>query len=224
LAFLRSSGDSSLNDKDENITMIFPLYDEEVHVLASQSIRTFSCLQGKKVAVGAKGSGSSITASLLFKKSGVIPDQIIYLDAETALDQLRSKKIDAMIYVAGYPVSLFSQITARDELHLVPITDRKIGPPYIMSSIPARTYRWQENIVSTIAVKAVLAGYSYEEDDPASQKACDIGKIIYSNIDWLKQNGHQKWHDVRWLYDELQGWEKNVCVDNAVKKIISSQF
>jgi len=212
LEYLKTSNDYRLQSKAKNITMITPLYNEEVHILAHDPmIRELSCLQGKKVSIGSEGSGTAITASLLFKKSGITPGEIVYTSAEKALSALRSKTIDAMIYVSGYPISLFSQIVAADKLHLVRITGRPIEGSYIMSCIPAGTYKWQDNIVPTIAVKAVLAGYEYDEKQQQSRDVCEIGKIIYTNLDWLKKNGHSKWSNVR-LNDRLTGWKKNGCI------------
>jgi TRAP-type uncharacterized transport system substrate-binding protein len=85
-----------------------------------------------------------------------------------------------------------------------------------MSCIPKGTYPWQEGIVSTVAVKAVLTGYKYDDKGQQSKEVCEIGKIIYTNIDWLKINGHSKWGNVH-LDDSLTGWEKNRCVNNAVQ-------
>jgi TRAP transporter TAXI family solute receptor len=224
LEYLRASNDVNLQSKAKNITMISPLYNEEIHILThDSSIRELSCLKGKKVAIGPERSGTAITASLLFKKSGITPSEIIYTSAEQALSSLRAKTIDAMIYVSGYPISLFSQIVAADKLHLVPIMGRPIEGSYIMSCIPAGTYKWQDNIVPTLAVKAVLAGYNYDEKQQHSREICEIGKIIYTNLDWLKKNGHSKWSNVR-LNDKLTGWEKNRCIVGTVTALSSARF
>ncbi|MCI5119724.1 MAG: TAXI family TRAP transporter solute-binding subunit [Candidatus Electrothrix sp. AUS4] len=223
LEYLRSSDDHRLRAKAENIKMIIPLYNEEVHILVHDSIRDLNGLNGKKVAIGPLQSGTAITASLLFKKSGVTPGQLVYSSAEEALSSLRSKAIDAMVYVSGYPVSLFSQISPADKLQLVPIMDRRIGGSYIMSCIPERTYTWQKGIVPTIAVKAVLVSYDYNEKQQASKDVCEVGKIIYTNIDWLKRNGHSKWGNVR-LDDSLDGWEKNGCIKDAIMSLSSANF
>ena len=223
LEYLKTSNDYSLQSKAKNITMITPLYNEEVHILARESIRKFSDLNGKKVAIGPEKSGTAITASLLFKKSGITPSEKIYISAEQALSALRSKTIDAMMYVSGYPVSLFSQITVADKLHLVPIMNRATCVSYIMSCIPAGTYKWQSGIVPTIAVKAVLAGYEHDERKQETKNVCEIGKIIYTNIDWLKKNGHSKWGNVR-LDDQLSGWKKNDCIDDTVPALSSANL
>jgi hypothetical protein len=223
LDYLRTARDYRMRAAGEKIKMIAPLYNEEVHILAPQSIKGLSQLNGKKISIGPERSGTAITASILFKKSNIKPKKILHLNAEKALEALRSQEIDAMIYVSGYPVSLFSQLNRTDNLHLVPVLDRRIGGSYIMSCIPEGTYAWQKGIVSTIAVKAVLAGYDYNEKKQYSKEVCEIGKIIHSNIDWLKRNGHSKWGNVR-LDDNLTGWEKNKCIDSAITTLSSAKI
>src|SRR5579862_3629075 len=43
-----------------NLRMVFPFYNEEVHVLARRNIHSFADLQGKKVAIGEEGSGNML--------------------------------------------------------------------------------------------------------------------------------------------------------------------
>ncbi|MCI5168602.1 MAG: hypothetical protein D3903_21540 [Candidatus Electrothrix sp. GM3_4] len=74
LEYLKTSDDYSLQSKARNITMITTLYNEEVHILTHDpTIRELSGLKGKKVAIGPEGSGTAITASLLFKKPEITP-------------------------------------------------------------------------------------------------------------------------------------------------------
>src|SRR5512139_118691 len=53
--------------------MVFPLYNEEIHLLGKAEIPDFDGLQGRRVAVGEDGSGTYLTARLLFEVSGVKP-------------------------------------------------------------------------------------------------------------------------------------------------------
>src|SRR5687767_7361482 len=47
------------------LMLVFPLYAEEVHVLARPEIATIADLQGRRVAMGAPNSGTLLTATLL---------------------------------------------------------------------------------------------------------------------------------------------------------------
>ena len=71
LAFVaRVQTDQTLQRIAKKIKMVFPLYNEEVHLLARKGIGSFDDLAGKRVAIGREGSGTYLTTRLLFKVSG----------------------------------------------------------------------------------------------------------------------------------------------------------
>ncbi|MDP4857810.1 MAG: TAXI family TRAP transporter solute-binding subunit [Desulfobacterales bacterium] len=190
--------------------MVFPLYNEEVHLLGKKDILNFDYLAGKRVAIGTEGSGNYLTSRLLFKVSGIEPAEMLTIGLDEALDQLKQGKIDAMFYVAGYPVKLFSEnVTAEDNLALIPITNKSILEFYPPSEIPANTYTWQDKAVETVAVKAVLISYDFKRFH--CENVGRMAKLIYENRDWLIQNGHPKWKSVDLNYP-LKGWEQYDCV------------
>ena len=53
--------------------MVFPLYNEEIHLLGRRGITDFDDLTDRRVAIGREGSGTYLTARLLFKVSEVTP-------------------------------------------------------------------------------------------------------------------------------------------------------
>ena len=55
-------GDAEVQDAVRGVKIMFPLYDEEVHVLARADIAGVRDLAGKKVAVGVQDSGTFLTA------------------------------------------------------------------------------------------------------------------------------------------------------------------
>jgi len=190
--------------------MVFPLYNEEIHLVGKSDIQGFDYLAGRKVAIGKEGSGTYMTAELLFKVSGVEPAQRLAIGTDQALDELKRGNIDAMFYVAGYPVKLFSEsVQPEDNLALIPIVHKSILEFYPRSEIPGGTYTWQAETVPTAAVKAVLVAYDFRNFH------CDtvgkMAKLIYENLDWLSANGHAKWQSVDLNY-QLKGWEQYDCV------------
>jgi TRAP-type uncharacterized transport system substrate-binding protein len=56
---------------DQSIQYITKLYDEEVHVLARRDIAKLADLAGNVVNVDVRGSGTSMTASVLFESLGI---------------------------------------------------------------------------------------------------------------------------------------------------------
>jgi TRAP transporter TAXI family solute receptor len=215
LAFvLKVRSNKTLERIARKTKMVFPLYNEEVHLLGKKEILSFDDLDGKTIAIGKEGSGSYMTSKLLFEVSGIMPGKLMSLGTEDALAGLKKGSIDAMFYVAGFPVKLFSEnVLENDGLHLVPIKNKSITEFYPRALIPANTYAWQADPVPTIAVKAVLVAFDFRRNN------CDyVGEfagLVYDNLDWLKQNGHPKWNSVDLDYP-LKGWNQYDCVKKYI--------
>jgi len=217
LAFVtRIQTDPVLKRIASKTRMVFPLYNEEVHLLGRRDIANFDDLAGKRVAIGREGSGTYLTTRLLFKTADIAPKEMVPIDTDEALAELKAGRIDAMFYVAGYPVKLLTErVTAEDNLALIPITNKNAVEFYPSVEVPAGTYKWQPNAVSTVAVRAVLVSFDFRYKD------CDlIGKFaqtVSGNMDWLVKNGHPKWKVVD-LDAPLKGWEQYDCVAKYVRK------
>jgi TRAP transporter TAXI family solute receptor len=215
LAFVaRVQSDPVLSRIAKKTRMVFPLYNEEVHLLGRRGIRDFDDLAGKRVAIGRDGSGTYLTARLLFKLSEVAPAEMVPIDTADALNELKAGRIDAMFYVAGYPVRLLREDVAEsDGLELIPITNKSITEFYPRAEIPANVYEWQRTPVNSVAVKAVLVSFDFRRKD------CDnVGRFAQTlsrQMSWLHQNGHPKWKAVDLNYP-LKGWEQYDCVRKYV--------
>lgn len=211
LAFVsKVETDPVLKKIARKIKLVYPLYDEEVHLLGRNDIADFDDLEGKTVAIGKEGSGSYLTAKLLFEVSGITPIEIVAIGGDQALEKLKAGKVDAMFYVAGYPVKLFTeQVAAEDGLALLPITNDKVTEFYAETVIPENTYAWQETEVNSVAVKSVLVSYDFRMSN--CENVGNFAKLMAGNIEWLKENGHPKWKSVDLDYP-LKGWEQYDCV------------
>ena len=62
----------------QRLRYIARLYNEELHVLASREIADIRQLDGKKVNIDKDGSGTNLTAKLVFEKLGVKPEYTTY--------------------------------------------------------------------------------------------------------------------------------------------------
>jgi TRAP transporter TAXI family solute receptor len=217
LAFVaRLQSDPVLTRIAKKTKMVFPLYNEEVHLVGRRGIAEFDELAGRRVAVGREGSGTYLTARLLFKLSEVAPSEMVPIDTQEALTELKAGRIDAMFYVAGYPVRLLKEdVTESDQLAVIPIKNKSIVEFYPSAEIPAGTYAWQPVAVSTVAAKAVLVSFDFRRKD------CDtVGKfaqLLASRHEWLQKNGHPKWKAVDLNYP-LRGWEQYDCVRKYLGK------
>jgi uncharacterized protein len=220
LAFVaRVQSDPVLKRIAKKTKLVFPLYNEEVHLLARRDITDFDDLTDRRVAIGREGSGNYLTSRLLFNVSDVRPREMVAIDTDQALAELKAGRLDAMFYVAGYPVKLFKEsVTEADELALIPILNKSVTEFYPRAEIPANTYPWQTQPVDTIAVKAALISFDFRRRD--CETVGKAAKVLSENKDWLIKNGHPKWKSVDLDYT-LRGWEQYDCVRKALGKPVA---
>ena len=201
----------------KGVRIMFPLYNEEIHVLARTDIAGLKDLAGKKVAVGKKDSGTFLTATLIMDILQVKAGERLDINPDEALPKLLSGEIDAFFYVAGAPASLFTGNTIdKAKFHLVPITEAPLLATYTPSRIEPGTYSFQDKPVDLIAVKAVMMTYDYDTKRNAYHRdscktVADFSNLIVTGLDKLKTTGHPKWKTVD-LTALPPGWRVGVCV------------
>ena len=211
------ANDPEVQKAVKGVRIMFPLYNEEIHVLARTDIAGVKDLAGKKVAVGKKDSGTFLTATLIMDILQVKAGARLDINPDEALPKLLSGEIDAFFYVAGAPAALFSGDTIdKTKFHLVPITEAPLLATYTLSRIEAGTYSFQDKPVDLIAVKAVMMTYDYDVKRNAYHRdSCrtvsDFSNLIVTGLDKLKATGHPKWKTVD-LTALPPGWQVGVCV------------
>lgn len=222
----KGSDDPELKQFVTHLRLIFPFYNEEVHLYASKKIKQFSDLDGKRVAIGTENSGNFVTSMNLFHIMDITPSEYVTdLNPMDAAAAVVSGEVDAMIYVAGKPVALFTDLEKLksdpdlaphfEQTHFVPLDHEKILEEYVVSNISASDYAWIENETPTVAVKAVLIGYDFSRGmTPYYKMRCDqlgrLSRAIRENLDELKSNGHNKWNEVD-LDQKIGIWEPDTC-------------
>ena len=196
--FMNMFGEPKVQEIAKEINVVFPLYNEEIHLLGAEAISSFADLEGKKIAIGRGGSGTAMTATVLLNVAGIKPAEVLEIGGKEAIEALRKGEVDAMFYVAGYPIKLFvDEITADDKLRLISIDDPKVLELYATAStIPARTYSWQSDEVKTVDITAGLMTLNYTKDNVNCLYVGRVAKLVQENIEWLQQNGHDKWKSV----------------------------
>lgn len=211
------ANDPEVQKAVKGVRIMFPLYNEEIHVLARKDIAGMKDLAGKKIAVGKKDSGTFLTATLIMDILQVKPGERIDINPDDALPKLLSGEIDAFFYVAGAPAALFAGNTIdKAKFHLLPITEAPLLATYTPSRIEAGTYSFQDQPVDLVAVKAVMMTYDYDIKRNAYHRdSCktvsDFSSLILTGLDKLKATGHPKWKTVD-LTALPPGWQVGVCV------------
>ncbi len=239
LGYLGRIQDPTLSTSIKDLRMVFPFYKEEVHLLADNSIKSFSDLKNKKVVVGPEGSGSWLTAMNLFSMMNIMPREIVRVDSTEGLTMVLTKKADAILFVGGKPVQLFRNI---DELakiekgrkqslvsgvHLVPLNDPQMLEEYSKAELTSKDYAFVDKTVPTIAATAVLMSFDFSSATTEyAKKRCDIISgitwSIQQSLDELKAKGHPKWAEVNPDQD-VKIWKKDPCARLDQKHVMNPQ-
>jgi uncharacterized protein len=195
---------------ESKLRYVAKLYNEEVHVLARSEYVTIDDLAGKRVNFGTDGSGTFMTASIIFDDLGIDVD--VQSDPEPiALERLRAGELDALVFVGGKPVELIAAIGQAEPLHLLAIPNERIKAAYVPSELTAEAY---PNLIEpkapvpTVAVSAVLAAYNWPDGHPRRQKLNRFIRSFTANFDsLLKPPFHPKWREIN-LAAEVPGWRR----------------
>ncbi len=182
---------------DQTITYITKLYDEELHILARKDIAGLQDLAGQTVNVDVAGSGTAMTASVLFDTLG-IATKLANDDQGTALEKLKNGEIAAIAYVTGKPARLFSGVGGDSGLHFlaVPMTPALLET-YLPSSLDHADYPalvTEGGDVETIAVGSVMAVFAWPENSDRYRKVARFVTAFFEKFpSFLKPPRHPKW-------------------------------
>lgn len=168
---------------------IATLYSETIQIVTvrGSGVRSFADLGGKRIAVGAAGSGTEVNARQILEVLGLTYDDIRpqYLSFAEAANGLRDGTVDAAVVTAGVPTAAIRDVAAQRDVVIVPVPDDIADllieryPFYTIFSIPAGTYPGQDDAVQTLAVKAMLV----VDESLDGEIVYNITKAIFENVD-----------------------------------------
>ena len=172
----------------DNVLAIGNLYPETIQiVVVDDSINSVEDLAGKKVSVGAPGSGTYINAEQILEAHGMTMDDIDkqHLDFGESTGGMQDGNIDAAFITAGTPTGAVEGLGATTDFKILSIEQDKIDalvekyPYYAEDTIEAGTYAGIDEDVKTVAVGAMLA----VTDSLSEDVVYEITKAIYENAD-----------------------------------------
>jgi TRAP transporter TAXI family solute receptor len=196
----------------DQVAYVAKLFNEEMHVLVRDDVKSIEDLKGQPVNFGAEGSGAEITGRLVFEALGIDAKQL-HLSDDEALQKLRSREIAGTIVVTGKPAPMLTNLRDTSGLKLLPVPYAKaLEDSYYPATLTHDDYPDlvpAGGRVDTVAVCAVLVSFNWNDDSPRYKK---IGRFVdrfFTDFDqFLKSPHHPKWREVNYAAT-LEGWHRS---------------
>jgi TRAP-type uncharacterized transport system substrate-binding protein len=197
-------------DIKKQFSYVTKLYNEEMHVIASKSIRNLKDLEGKTVSVDLPNGGTFVTALTVFERLGLKPN-VVYIEQRIALEKMRNGEIDAVIVTGGKPYKSVSTFKD-DRFHLVTVDYAKpLQTDYLPATLSSKDYPnliAESEKVDTIAVPAVLAAYNWAPNTDRYRKLALFVDAFFAKFPTFQNPPfHPKWKEVS-LSAPLADWNR----------------
>ncbi|GAA2186272.1 TAXI family TRAP transporter solute-binding subunit [Micromonospora lupini] len=142
-----------------SVDAVARVYDDQLHLVTADGgpVRTVGDLRGRRVSVGAPGSGTEITSTRLLEVAqlggNAVRRERLGLDDSVAA--LRAGRIDAFFFSGGLPVRGIEELAGRSATRIVDLGEwteplrARYGQVYVSRDIPRSVYGM--NPVTTVA-------------------------------------------------------------------------
>jgi TRAP transporter TAXI family solute receptor len=149
------------------------MYSNYMHIVAKASggINTVADLKGKRVSIGAAGSGTETKGIRILEAYGLNATTDIQpqrLGAQDSADALRDGKIDAFFFDGGLPTSAVSDLSNSTAIKLIDQSDAiakmnsKYGNFYFAAKIPKGTYKNDADVVTAGVANLLVVPSSFD--------------------------------------------------------------
>lgn len=173
----------------KNLRTVAVLYPEHVQVLLAKNagIKGINDLKGKRVSVGAAGSGVEADVRAIFGVAGLTYNdmKVDHLDFGATTSRFKDNQIDVGFVVAGYPTASIMDLTTTKDMAMLDFAPDFLAklsqthPYFVASKVPAKTYKGIDTDVNTPAVMAMLVTH----DKVSDAVVYAFVKGLYENLD-----------------------------------------
>ena len=157
------------------ISGVASLYTNMVQIvtLADSGITSLSALRGKRVSVGAPGSGTEINAKAILTANGISYDDIDEqrLNFNETADALANGDIDAGFWSVGAPTSAILNLATTQSIRMIELSNEEIAatreadPIFAHTTLAGGTYAGVEEDVAVLGIPNVLVVSAEMPDD-----------------------------------------------------------
>ena len=172
----------------EMIQGIASMYANMIQIvtLADSDITSLEDLAGKRVSVGAPGSGTEVNAAQVLSAAGLTYDDMDAqrLNFNETADALANGDIDAGFWSVGAPTSSILNLATTNSIRLIELTPEQIAaareaqPLFAETSLAGGTYQGIDADTAVLGVPNVLVASSEMSED----LAYTLTKAMFENI------------------------------------------
>lgn len=170
------------------------IYPELLALVVSQKsgIKTINDLKGKKINMDSPGSGTRMTAEMVFDAFGLKTSDLALaneLKSSEGPTMLQDNHIDGYFFMVGHPTANIKDAANSVDISIVPIEGTGIDamikkyPYFAKGTISGSFYKGVPNDVPSIGVKAVLVTSTKVKDEVVYQ----VVKTILDNFEKFKE-------------------------------------
>ena len=176
----------------KNFSTVSAMYMEQVQLVTlDPSIKSVDDLAGKRVSIGANGSGVYYNAMDILGLYDLSEDDIVanFYDFRETIEALQNGQIDAGFIVAGAPTNAITSLAETNDIYLVSLDDEHINSLissssyYTKNTIGSEVYGTDEDI-TTVGIRAVVVASDSASDDDVY----NFISAIFNNLDTLEHD------------------------------------
>lgn len=186
------NGGERFNGNELDVLAIASLYPNAVQIvtLADSGITSLADLAGKRVSVGAPGSGTEVNAKALLEANGMSFDdfEVRGLNFNESADALRDGDIDAGFWSVGPPTSSIVSLANTRDIALVSLSEKEVAnaqeavPVFAPYQLRAGAYEGVDTATDTIGIPNVLT----VNNGMSEELAYNITKLLFEKVDDLR--------------------------------------
>ena len=177
--------------KAQALARIYTNYTQVV-ALEGSGITDIPSMKGKKVSIGAPGSGTEVIALRVLETAGLDPKKDISsvgLSVAESVAAIRDGSVDAFFWSGGLPTAGITDLATSDKVALLPTEEylsamqEKFGEAYQEDVIASGVYKGVDEEVKVIGVPNLLVVNS----DMEEETAYNITKALFEQKAALEQ-------------------------------------
>lgn len=166
------------------LRVLFTAYPNIVHVLSlrSSGIESVNDLVGRRVAIGAQGSGTAVAATNMLNGLGLSLQDIAprYLSFGETTTGLKDGTLDAGFVVGGLGIAAVTELAVTRDIQIISLTEAQLAaltdqyPAYSGYTIPAGTYAGVDEPRQALGIWSAVVVHEAMPEELAYALTCAV--------------------------------------------------